>query len=207
MKIPVTINNETFNLDDKQVAILKKALGINQRKLSDVPVGETFKLGDMEFIVLEHKGNETVAILKNFWKTGKFDDKTNNYTNSQVRTEMHHKFYNEVVAICGKENIADRKVNLIADDGRTEYGNVIDKVSLLTCDEYRKYVYILDKYRLDDWWWLATPYSTSENDYRYAVLYVNCDGTLNYHYCYYDYHRSGGGVRPVLNFVSSIFVS
>ena len=117
MKIPVTINNETFNLDEAQVATLRKALGINQRQLSDVPVGETFKLGDMEFIVLEHKANETVAILKNFWKTCKFDDKTNNYTNSQVRTDMHYEFYNNVAAICGKENIVDRTVNLIADDG------------------------------------------------------------------------------------------
>lgn len=203
MKIPVTINNETFNLDEAQVATLRKALGINQRKLSDVPVGETFKLGDMEFIVLEHKANETVAILKNFWKTCNFDDKTNNYANSQVRTDMHYEFYNNVAAICGKENIVDRTVNLIADNGRTEYGVVTDKVSLLTCDEYRKYVYILDKYRLKNWWWLATPYSTKANGSRCAARCVRDDGTLNGSFC--DFSR--GGVRPVLNFVSSIFVS
>ena len=206
MKIPVTINNETFNLDEAQVATLRKALGINQRKLSDVPVGETFKLGDMKFIVLEHKANETVAILKDCWKTCKFDDKTNNYANSQVRTDMHSEFYNKVAAICGKENIVDRTVNLIADDVRTEYGVITDKVSLLTCDEYRKYVYIFDQYRfksLMSWWWLATPHSTKANGYNDTVCCVTYDGALDS----LPSSAKGVGVRPVLNFVSSIFVS
>ena len=50
------------------------------------------------------------------------------------------------IGVVGKDNIIQHKVDLTADDGRTDYGVCDDYISLLTCDMYRKCVYILEKY-------------------------------------------------------------
>ena len=169
--------------------------------LSEVPVGETFKLGDMEFIVLEHLDGTTNVLLKNFWKKCRFDNNVNNFSISEIRERLNDEFYKKVAAICG-ENIIPHVVDLTSDDGRKDYGKGTVRVSLLTCDLYRKYVYILDKYRPDDWWWLATPYSTKENGYDSCVRVVNRIGALYGNRCYCN-----DGVRPFLTLKSSIFVS
>lgn len=172
------------------------------KKLCDIPVGDTFMLGDMEFIVLEQAIDGTHVILKNFWKTARFDGKTNNYTNSALRRELNTEFFNKVAALCGGGNIVGHAVDLTSDDGRKDYKNVFDYVSLLTCDQYRKYVYILDRYRPNNWWWLATAFSTEANGYDTFVRIVNDVGTLINVNCI-----SSLGVRPFLILESFIFVS
>lgn len=172
------------------------------RQLSDVPAGETFKIGGMEFIVLEHNCHGTEVILKDFWKTAKFDSNSNHYACSEIRKELTGEFYKKLTALVGANNILLHEVDLTSDDGRDDYGKVMDFVSLLTCDMYRKYVRILDKYRPKSWWWLATPYSTKGNGYEYAVRFVYGDGALDGDGCRYGY-----GVRPFVRFASSIFVS
>ena len=174
-----------------------------QRQLSEVPVGETFKIGGMEFIVLEHcpDSRQTKVLLKDFWKKSQFDPKTNNYVNSKIRYELNNEFYRSIPL--SANDIVRHHVDLTSDDGRDDYGGVCDFVSLLTCDMYRKYVRILDKYRPGGWWWLATPYSTKDNGYEYAVRCVFGNGTLVNDSCDNDFN----GVRPFCIFNSSIFVS
>ena len=172
------------------------------RTLADVPVGETFKVDDMEFIVLEHTDDGTNVILKDFWKTAKFDDNTSNYAKSEIRKELNGEFYNKLAVLVGKRNIVEHTVDLTTDDGRKDYGNVTDDISLLTCDMYRKYVDILDKYNPNKWWWLVTSWSTAANGYHCTVRCVNYDCTLDYINCDNYY-----GVRPFCRLVSSISVS
>lgn len=182
-----------------------KVVEETKKRLSEVAVGDTFKVGKFEFIVLEQdeKNEETKVLLKDFWKTAKFDNSTNNYKNSSIRQELNDEFLNEIANEVGKNNIILHWVDLTADDGREDYNACNDYISLLTCDDYRKYVYILDKYRItSDWWWLATPYSTSSNGYNCTVRCVRDGGTLNGNDC--DY---GDGVRPFCIFKSGIFVS
>ena len=172
------------------------------KHLSDIPAGETFKIGDLEFVVLGHTCDNTCVILKNFWKTAVFDCSTNNYANSSIRKELNGEFYNKLVALVGKDNIVQHTVDLTSDDGRNDYNEVEDHVSLLTCDMYRKYVYTLDKHRLDSWWWLTTPYSTESNGYDTWVRNVDDFGTLGDDDC-----DCSLGVRPFCIFKSSISVS
>lgn len=172
------------------------------RRLADVNVGETFKVGDLEFIVLEHTNNGTNAILKDFWETDKFDDKTSNYAKSRISQQLNTDFYNKLADVVGKENIIKHEVDLTTDDGRKDYGSVCDDVSLLTCDMYRKYVTILDKYNPKRWWWLATSYSTVSKGYSCSVCCVCLDGTLCKGYCGDDW-----GIRPFCVLKSDIFVS
>ena len=176
----------------------------NRKFLFEIAAGDTFKVGNFEFIVLaqNHALGTTEVLLKDFWKTAKFDDNINNYKNSSIRAELNSNFRDELANEIGTINIIPHTVNLTADDGRKDYGMCDDSVSLLTCDMYRKYVDIIDKYMItSDWWWLATPYSTRDG-YRYTVRCVNDDGTLCNGICNYDY-----GVRPFCIFKSNIFVS
>lgn len=208
----MTHNNKGENNMKKEMTLqeIQNALGYEikivadkpSKQLLDIPVGETFKLGDLEFIVLEHQNGYTNVILKEFWKEDVFDSNTNNYANSNIRKELNRDFYNKLASLVGKDDIVLHTTDLTSDDGRNDYDKVEDYVSLLTCDMYRKYVYVLDKYRPKSWWWLATPYSTESNGYVAFVRIVRDVGTLNGYYCDYN-----DGVRPFCIFKSSIFVS
>lgn len=170
-------------------------------KLSDIEVGKPFKVGYLEFVVLEHFSNITAVILKDFWKKASFDSDSNDYRSSDIRKDLNNDFHNQLSEIVGKENIIKHAVDLTSDDGRKEYEICMDYVSLLTCDLYRKYVNILDKYNPRQWWWLATPYSTLK-DYNSLVRCVSYDGALCDGHC-----RNSRGVRPFCILKSDIFVS
>ena len=205
MKNYLMLNNKQIELSAEQVKQIEESFGFNKTQLKDVAVGETFKVGDLEFIVLEHKeynpGNcETFVILKDFWKTDKFDDSSNDYKESSIRKSLNTEFYALISNAVGSENIVKHTVDLTADDGRTDYGTCDDNISLLTCEMYRKYVYILDKYNPKKWWWLASPYSTKTNGYTLSVRCVCFDGAL----CGYDCDCNDG-VRPFCIFNPSIF--
>ena len=93
-------------------------------------------------------------------------------------------------------------VDLTSDDGLKDYGVIQRKAALMTADQYRKYVQILDRYKPDEWWWLATPHSTATHE---NADWVNCVSPAgNFDYGFYDYQR---GVRPFCILKSSIFVS
>ena len=202
MKNYLMLNNKQIELSPEQVKQIEESFGFNKTQLKDIPTGETFKVGDFEFIVLEHKKEKTFVILKDFWKTDKFDDSSNDYKETSIRQSLNTEFYALLSNAVGNENIVKHTVDLTADDGRTDYDICYDNISLLTCEMYRKYVYILDKYNPKKWWWLVTPYSTKSNDYTLSVRCANCNGTL-FNYSYFH----GRGVRPFCILKSNIFVS
>ncbi len=170
-------------------------------KLTDIEAGKTFKVGNLEFIVLEQLPMATAVILKDFWKTAQFDSKSNDYKSSDIRAELNEDFYNQLSEFVGKENIILHNVDLTSDDGREDYEECHDYISLLTCEQYRKYVSILDKHNPKKWWWLATPYSTL-SDYNTLFRCVSSDGALNSSNC-----GNCSGVRPFCILKSNIFVS
>lgn len=65
----------------------------------------------------------------------------------------------------------------------------INKISLFTIEEYKKY-YKKDIPLIDEWWWLQSP------GYGNKVAFVHMDGSLNAHGCAF-YHRYSA-VRPIL---------
>ena len=99
----------------------------------------------------------------------------------------------------GAENIVEHEVDLLSLDGSDKWGKVNCKVSLPTFDFYRKNVKVFDKHKLDDWWWLVTPDSTSEHYSDNWLVCVSSFGFIDY-----DYYYGIIGVRPFLTFVSSI---
>ena len=171
-------------------------------KLAEVEDGKTFKAGKFEFVALEQLPNATAVVLKDCWKDGIFDSDSNNFNESDIRKDLNTDFYNQLAEIVGKENIIKHRVDLTSDDGRKEYETCTDYISLLTCDQYRKYVNILDKYNPKQWWWLATPYSTPHRGYSSLVRCVDNGDTLDDVNC-----NLISGVRPFCILKSDIFVS
>ena len=113
-----------------------------------------------------------------------------------LNTEFIEKITNEI----GEENIIAFNRNLLSLDGQDEYGSCEDKVSLLTVDNYRKYRSFIPN--TDDWWWLATPWSTKRNDCEYSVTVVSPSGYFNRILC-----SCSSGVRPFCIFLSELFES
>ena len=196
------LNNKKIELTPEQVKEIEQSFDFNKVALKNIDVGETFKIGKFEFVVLEHHEETTAVILKEFWTRNVFDDDSNNYKESEIRKKLNNEFYKDLLACIDSENIVKHRVDLIADDGRTDYGTCEDHISLLTCEMYRKYVYVLDKHKINNWWWLATPYSVKSNGYEASVRCVDYNLTLNSSICNY-----GSGVRPFCILKSNIFVS
>ena len=200
----IMLNGKRIDLTDEQVEEIKSTLSVNQIKLSDIAEGETFKVGNYEFIVLEHMEDKTAVILKDLLETSMKFGETNNFSDEVciVRKRLEQ-FASELEGIIGTDNLITHDVDLTADDGLKDYGITTAKVSLLTCNLYRKYVEVLDNYKVKKWWWLVTPFSTPKHDPDNWVKCVAPSGYVNGGNSY----DSISGVRPFCIFNSNIFVS
>ena len=160
-------------------------------KLASVPVGQTFKIGGEEWIVLEHFKDTTICLRKELLLVKfKFDDTTNNFSKSYINHFLNAHYAQKLLKLVGN-NLCEHTVDLTADDGLRDYKKCKAYVSLLTCELYRKYTDIMLKYNPEQWWWLATAYSTPTRGYGMLVRYVLNIGTLDDDYC-----NDCGGVRP-----------
>lgn len=197
----IVINGEKTYLTEAQVESIKGCISIPNLKLADIPAGETFKLGNHEFIVLEQIGDTTAILRKDLLPNQRFGS-DNNFKGSGVGRTCN-KFATELSAIIGEDNIVEHTVDLTSDDGLKDYGTIKCRCSLLTSDLYRRYVDILDKFNPDEWWWLATAHSTKRHDNDRWVKCVSPSGCVgNVRYDDGDY-----GVRPFCVLKSTIFVS
>ena len=201
MKNYISINDQKIELTDEQVEKLKGSFQLPCVKLAEVPVGETFKIGNHEMVVLEHSGDTTAVIRKDLLSNQKFGS-TNNYDGSDA-DKICCKFAEKIEAVVGKDNLCMHTVDLTADDGLKCYGSIKRKAALLTAEKYRRFVYTLDKHRPDKWWWLATALSTPAHGYKTAVKCVAPSGNING----VDCNDGFGGVRPFCILKSHIFVS
>ena len=197
----LVLNGQKIQITEDQVKEMAKSLGVKQTRLTDIKVGDAFRVGEYEFIVLEQSGDTTAVVLKNLLYDNKQFGKNNNYAKSYV-DDICNDFATKVAKIIGKKNLVEHTVDLTSDDGLKDYGKITRSASLLTTELYRRYVYILDKYKTKKWWWLATPYSTPTHEDSSWIKCVTPDGGVdNYGY------GNNIGVRPFCIFDSSIFVS
>ncbi len=196
------INGQKIELTPEQIEKIVAASQTTDSRLADIPEGETFQIGDYTFIVLHQAIDGTAVILKDPHPEDMKFGTNNNYDSSDVDA-CCNKFAESLASMIGEESIFEHKVDLISNDGLDDYGHVTRKVSLLTAEKYRRYVRILDKYKPDRWWWLATPWSTETHGNKSAVLCVSPSGYVNGFSCSYYFI----GVRPFCILKSDIFVS
>lgn len=184
------------NKENELVLDLTQELGM---LLGDVPCGNTVKLGNREYIVLDHNDGTTAVITKQFVKTMTFGE-NGNYLTSDIRLYCIGDFHQELAEAVGTENIIPHVVNLDADDGTGDHVECTDSISILIRDQYRHYRKFLPAY--GEWWWLATRVNADNPDYARNVCYVYSYGVLTWYDC-------GGcsGVRLFCILNSSILVS
>ena len=171
-------------------------------KTAIVP-GSEVKYGHLTCVVLEDFEDSLLVLSKDSIGEMPFDDEgCNNFDISSLREYLNDGFIEEL-----KENGADVTalydftIDLTSDDGLKDYGNSTNKVNLLTCDMYRKYRHLIPN--LDNWWWLATAYSTESNGYANNARTALTDAALYYG----NAHYGDIGVRPAFLIKSSIFES
>lgn len=201
MKNYINLNGTKIELTQAQVEEMQKAFGINQIALSTIKTGETFKIGDVTYIKFSDVDGVTTAVTKDIIFNSKFGE-NNNFKQSIVLEKLEKEFLPKVADVIGYENICDIETDLTTLEGLKPYGTMTSKISLPTFDFYRANVDIFDKYKIDKWWWLATPDSAKPH---YSPDWIVCVSPFGNFNCY-DY-GCNGGVRPFLRFVSSISVS
>jgi hypothetical protein len=159
--------------------------------------------GGLDCIVLDVEQDKILVLAKEFIGNMPFDEgNSNNFPKGTLCKYLNGEFIKKL-----KANGADTSalipttIDLTSDDGLKDYGETTQKIFLLTCDMYRKYRSVIPN--LDDWWWLATAYSTESNGYANYARSVNSDGSL-----YYNNACIGNnGVRPAFYLKSSILES
>lgn len=183
------INGEKIDLTKEQVKKIKESVcghsadedmcrDTGWKRLSDVAAEGTANVGKFEFIVLEHLGDETLCLLKDTYVDDVEFGSNNNFDGSNF-DEICKRFEAELVGIVGAENIVEHAVDLTSDDGLKCYGTIRRKVSGFTAELARRYVHIIDKYKLDKWWWLVTPFSTPKHENASWVKCVSPRGGVD----------------------------
>ena len=193
-------NEKKYATSDKSAEKMKNASG-DGVLLSSIGEGETFKIGEREFIVCEHLEDEkTAVLLKDLLFEFQQFGINNNYNGSNV-DQICNKFADEMEGLIGGA-LCEFSLDLTADDGLKCYGSIERKAALFTANMCRKYVEILDKCKIDKWWWTSTAYSTPKHDGSYWIKCVSPRGGIGSYDFNYD-----DGVRPFCILKSDIFVS
>ena len=171
-------------------------------ELSTLNPGETFKVGERDFIVLEQKQGQTAVISKGFMTENvTFDEYSRNYNESRLEELIESDVQPIIEDAVGADNLVEHEVDLTSVDMQNEFGACKCKVRPITFDEARQYNDLLVNENLDDWWWTCTPWSTEERGYEYSIAVVSPAGDIFNCICYYNY-----GVRPFCILKSNIFV-
>lgn len=184
---------------------LEEAEKDNKVQLSELQPGETFKIGEHDFIVLEQNvcNGTTNVISKGFMAKGiVFDSNTRDYNKSNLKRAIEENIQPVIESEIGAGNIIKQAVSLTSVDMQDEFKPCYCKVRPITFNEARKYNNLLVNKDLDDWWWTCTPWSTADRGWKRTITVVSPSGYVRYFNCDYDF-----GVRPFCILKSNIFVS
>lgn len=180
-------------------------------KLNALRRGDTFALAGINWKVLKELEPAHSGAVQNYFCEAAedifqapFDENgNNNWNNASLRERLNGDFLDalekERPGIL--EFIVPTYRDLTADDGLNDYGACLDKVTMLTADEYRE---TRDLHPAPEHWrWLITPDGTPASSGTSFVRYVYSDGSLSY-----GRACSGRrGVRPALTLKSDLLVS
>lgn len=180
-------------------------------KLNALRRGDTFALAGINWKVLKELEPAHSGAVQNYFCEAAedifqapFDENgNNNWNNASLRERLNGDFLDalekERPGIL--EFIVPTYRDLTADDGLNDYGACLDKVTMLTADEYRE---TRDLHPAPEHWrWLITPDGTPASSGTSYVRYVISDGSLYSNSAYYG----SRGVRPALTLKSDLLVS
>ena len=182
-----------------------------EKKLEAFQRGNTFDLAGINWKVLHvdppaypnAPAHYFCEATEDLFQAAFDEDNNNDWKGASLRKRLNGPFLEELIEKCPE--LADAIVptyrDLTADDGLKDYGSCLDKVTMLTADEYRA---TRDLHPAPEHWrWLITPDGTPASSGTSFVRCVYSDGSL-----YSDFACIGyRGVRPALTLKSDLLVS
>lgn len=199
------MSSKTLEMARKLVKRLEEEEKKSKVQLCELHQSDTFKIGDHDFIVLDHNEyTETTAVISKGFMAENivFDDDTRDYRKSNLRKVIEEDIQPIIESEVGEEKIVECSVDLTSVDMQEEFSRFKCKVRPITFDEARKYNDLLVNNELNDWWWTCTPWSTAERGCEYSIAVVASSGVISGGSCY-----GNSGVRPFCILKSNIFVS
>lgn len=185
------------------VKMLEEREQSNKVKLESLKAGETFYIGENDYIVLEQHEEKTKVISRNFMaKDRKFADDTADYKISGLRKYIEAEIQPTIENEVGAENLVEHRVSLETVDGQDNYGELTCKVRPITFDEARQYNNLIVNDNLNDWWWTCTAWTSPNREYNRSITVVLPPGCVRNSFC-----NCSRGARPVCILKSNIFVS
>ena len=194
---------EAITLVEKALEILKSEEKKEKVVLRSLKPGETFMIGEHEFIVLKQNYETTNVISKNLMAENvRLDGNTRDYNKSALKKYIDEKIKPIILENVGAGNLVEHSVPLTSVDNQNEFNDCICDVRPITFDESREYNDLLVNEDLPDYYWTITPWSTAERGFKYAIVIVSPSGFIIYDCCNFSC-----GVRPFCILKSNIFVS
>lgn len=198
MDIKKIINNFVEAHTDEIEAAIRSALS-EEKSINEIKAGDHFEYKGIEWVCLD-VGNETAfavtaKVIANMPFNNEYEDGCNNWRTSSLRKWLNGEFLDKNF---DKGALLADFSTLTADNGDDKYGVVEDYVTLIDCEQYRKYRKFMPKY--DDWVWTLTPRSCTVGD-AFSVRNIIPSGELDSYFADNTY-----GVAPAclfnLNYLS-----
>lgn len=186
---------------DYELVLVKETLYhvYDEVKVQDVNVGETFVLGKTKWVKLDNSHGGCLCLSADVLFNDCFDKgNQNDWATSSLRKNLV-KIIGEYIE--NNDALVPFIRDLTTDDGMTEYGSCTDVVSLLTCNEYRKYRKLIPNCGQEHW-----TITADSPKYLYHVLFIrfiDSDGCLGSSYAYTGRY----GVRPLIVLKSDTLVT
>ena len=172
---------------------------MRKRALNAVAPGTLISYRERHAIVLEHLPQGVFVQLVDPIEDHAFG-KTNDWRESDLRQYLNGEFA-RLLCEGNADELLDTVTDLTAMDGTTDYGSSVDKVTLLTIDQCRKYRYT--RPLPDEWEWTSTPASTPggwDENKRYACC-LSTYGNVYRNFC-----ANTRGARPAFTLPSNLCV-
>ena len=116
--------------------------------------GEHFIYNNIEFICLDIIDGNYLAMTAKPWQEMPFDtNNCNDWRESSLRRVLN----NDFLDLLDRKHLVKQTSDLIADNGDKAYGTCEDYVTILSCDQYRKYRDIVPLF--EEWMWTLTPWT------------------------------------------------
>ena len=176
--------------------------------LGDVKIGGIFRALGKEFVKLDADEHGCLVLAKDIWTRMPFREGDDPECPNDLRRSEIMPYLGNCLAEFTKNGtplstFIPLRIDLQDMTGQNEYGIFEVRIGLLTLRGYGKYWRLIPK--VDEPWWLATPYGTpncSPLASSGSVWSVGSDGSNGRWSCNITY-----GVRPVLCFSSALLVS
>lgn len=162
------------------------------KTIKDYLQGERFAYGNKKCMVLEHMDDGTLCMVldEDFELTFRGN---NNFAESELRKKLNGEYLDEwVKGGADRESFMLMQVDLTTNDGLKDYDACECFLAPRTCDQHRKYRYLIPNPKRN-WEWTATAYSTKENGYSNLAYQATTTGGLSG----INYVSYANGVRPL----------